>query len=357
MAERTEAPTPRKREEAKRKGQVAKSVEVNSAVGLLVAFWLLSSTGPKIAATLKLLMGKFFESLPQADFTLETVRHGAIVVGGSLLPAMAPMFAFIMVAGVIANLGQVGFMFSETALKPDFNRISPLTGIKRIFSARGAMELLKSLLKLTVISFVVYSALRDNFETISAINRMGLMAATNHLAKIAVAIGLRGAVAMLVIAAVDYIFQRHEHEKNLRMTRQELIEEMKRYENQEMKNRIRARQRQMAMSRMMAAIPQADVIITNPTHIAVALKYEKGKMRAPLVVAKGQRLIADRIREKGQDHDIPMVENKPLARALFESVEVGQEIPIDLYQAVAEVLAFVFRIKAGTRMASSMAGW
>ena len=353
MAERTEAPTPRRREDARRKGQVAKSVEVNSALGLLAGFWLLSSTGSKIALSMKSLMSQTFESMAATELTLNTVRHGGMIVAISALQAMAPLLATIMVVGVITNVAQVGFMFSETALKPDLNRINPITGLQRIFSARGAMELLKSMLKLIVIGYVVYSTLRDNYPTIASISRMGLAAAISNVNHIAVTIGLRGAEALLIIAAVDYIFQRHEHEKSLRMTRQELIEEMKHNENQEMKARIRVRQRQMAMSRMMAAIPKADVIITNPTHIAVALRYEQGKMRAPQVVAKGQRLVADRIKERARENNIPLVENKPLARALFKSAEIGQEIPIDLYQAVAEVLAFVFRLKTGIRIAAS----
>jgi flagellar biosynthetic protein FlhB len=154
---------------------------------------------------------------------------------------------------------------------------------------------------------------------------------------------------MFVIAAADYIFQRREFEKSLRMTRQELLEEMKHNENMQLKARIRARQRQLAMSRMMAAVPKADVVITNPTHLAVALRYEQGKMRAPQVVAKGQRLVAERIKAKASEHKVPLVENKPLAQTLFKSVEVGHEIPADLYQAVAEVLAFVYRLKPGKR--------
>jgi flagellar biosynthetic protein FlhB len=250
-----------------------------------------------------------------------------------------------MVVGVVANLAQVGFMFSQEALRPDFSRVNPLTGLRRIFSGRGLVELIKSLLKLAVIGLVVYTTLRDNFDTIAASSRMSLSGAVSSLAGVAAAVGLRAAVVMLVIAAADYVFQRREFEKSLRMTRQELVEEMKRNENIQLKSRIRARQRQLAMSRMMSAVPQADVVITNPTHLAIAVRYDRAQMTAPQVVAKGQRLIAERIRQEARAHKVPVVENKPLARALFKSVEVGHEIPVDLYQAVAEVLAFVYRLK------------
>ena len=326
-------------------------MELNAALGLLAGFWILNSSGPKLAASMKSWMSRTFESLPTTDLTQQTVVDGSLNVGMAFLGALAPILATILVVGVISNLVQVGLMFSQTALAPDFNRINPLTGLKRIFSARGMVELLKSLLKLTVIGYVVYAALSAEYPTIASSSQMDLTAAVSVLSRIGGAVGMRGAAAMLIIAMADYMYQRFDFEKNLRMTRQELIEEMKRYENQEMKARIRSRQRQMALSRMMAAIPKADVVITNPTHLAIALRYEKGKMQAPTVVAKGQRLVAERIKEKAREHNVPLVENKPLARALFKSAEVGQEIPIELYQAVAEVLAFVMRLRSGTRLA------
>jgi flagellar biosynthetic protein FlhB len=345
MAERTEAPTPRRREEARRRGQVAKSFEINSALILLVGFWMLSSTGPRSMQALATTMQRSFTVLSSADMTVGTLRAGGLALAGLMAQAVAPLVLTLMVVGVVANLAQVGFMFSQEALRPDFSRVNPLTGLRRIFSGRGLVELIKSLLKLAVIGLVVYTTLRDNFDTIAASSRMSLSGAVSSLAGVAAAVGLRAAVVMLVIAAADYVFQRREFEKSLRMTRQELVEEMKRNENIQLKSRIRARQRQLAMSRMMSAVPQADVVITNPTHLAIAVRYDRAQMTAPQVVAKGQRLIAERIRQEARAHKVPVVENKPLARALFKSVEVGHEIPVDLYQAVAEVLAFVYRLK------------
>ncbi len=350
MAERTEAPTPRRREEARRKGQVAKSVEVNSAIILLAGFWILNSAGPQSVNALSTLMRRSFSSLSSADFTLEALRAGGLAVGGFMVTATAPLVLVIMATGVVANLAQVGFLFSQEALRPDLSRINPINGFRRIFSGRGLVELIKSLLKLVVIGLVVYTTLRDNHLSVVATSRMPLSTGVSSLARVGASLGLRAAVVMLVIAAADYLFQRREFEKSLRMTRQELIEEMKRYENMQLKARIRTRQRQLAMSRMMTAIPQADVVITNPTHVAVALHYEQGKMRAPQVVAKGQRLVAQRIKEKAREHGVPLVENKPLAQALFKSVEIHQEIPMELYQAVAEVLAFVYQLKTKAKV-------
>lgn len=352
MAERTEAPTPRRREEARRRGQVARSVEVNSALVLLVGFWLLNSTGARFGEAMGTLMRRSFTALSAGDLTLTTLRSAGLAVASLVVQAVFPLLLTVMVAGVIANVAQVGLLLSEQALKPDLNRVNPLNGLKRLFSLRGLVELGKSLVKLGAVGFTVYLGIRDNYEVIAATGQMTLSAGIANLSQVAGAIGLRAAVVILIIAAADYLFQRREHEKNLRMTRQELIEEMKRYENAEMKNRIRARQRQMAMSRMMAAVPKADVVITNPTHLAVALRYEQGKMQAPQVVAKGQRLVADRIKDTARQHNVPLIENKPLAQSLFKSVEVGQEIPATLYNAVAEVLAFVYRLRAGRRSPS-----
>jgi flagellar biosynthetic protein FlhB len=347
MAERTEAPTAHRREEARRRGQVAKSVEVNSALILMASFWMLSSVTPGSIEALSTLMRRSFAALAvqSAEMTPSTVQASGLLVGLTMVQAAAPLILVLMGVGIVANLAQVGFMFSQEALKPDLKRINPLNGLRRIVSARGLAELVKSLLKLAVIGFVVYTTLRDNASSIAATSRMTLWAGASSLAGVAATLGMRAAVVMLVLAAADYLFQRKQFEKSLRMTRQELVEEMKRYENVQLKARIRARQRQLAMSRMMAAVPQADVVITNPTHVAVALRYERGKMHAPEVVAKGQRLVAERIKEEARAHQVPLVENKPLARVLFKSVEVGQEIPGDLFQAVAEVLAFVYRLR------------
>lgn len=344
--EKTEAPTPRRRQESRKKGQVAKSMEVNTALIMLASFWVMSSTGPRSVETYTWLVRRTFANLTTQDFTIEALRSGGMAVGAAMAQIIAPLVLTVVLVGVVSNIGQVGFLLSGEALKPDLNRINPLNGLKRMVSMRGVVELLKSLLKISIIGTVVYGVLRDNIETIALSSQGNLAAGLAGFAQIAKTLGMRVGMVMLVIAAADFLYQRYEHEKSLRMSKQDIQEEMKRYENPQLKSRIRARQRQLAMNRMMAAIPEADVVITNPTHFAVVLSYKKSDMFAPQVVAKGQRLVAQRIKEKAKEHNVPMVENRPLARTLFKQVEIGQTIPADMYKAVAEILAFVYRLKS-----------
>jgi flagellar biosynthetic protein FlhB len=345
--ERTEAPTPRRRSEARKKGQVAKSIEINSAAIILAAFWLLNITGPRFYDGLSSLMQRSFTEIASIDtITFNTLRTGGLAAGGMMVKIVAPLVLTLMLVGVVANVLQVGFMFSTKALQPDLNKINPLNGVKRLFSGRGFADFVKSLLKLLAVGIVVYLTLRDNYSAIAATSRMALPAGLGMLSQLGIKVGLRVAVIMIVIAVIDLFYQRWEFEKSLRMTRHEIKEEQKNIENPELKRRIRTRQRELAMRRMMAAIPEADVVITNPTHLAVALRYQQGRMQAPKVVAKGQRLVAERIKEKARQHQVPLVENKPLAQSLFKMVEIGQSIPVELYQAVAEVLAFVYHLKS-----------
>jgi flagellar biosynthetic protein FlhB len=349
MSDRTESATPYRRREARRKGQVAKSVEVNSAVIMLATFWLLTITVPLSYQAITTLMKQTFNGLSTIDITLTALKSQGLVIAGLLVQATAPLALSLLVIGVVANLGQVGLLLSPQALQPDFNKVNPLNGFKRLFSPRGLVELFKSLAKVGLIGFVVYLTLRDNYINIMATANMSVYSSISTLSQIGLSIGRQAGWAMLVIAIIDFFYQRYEFEKNLKMTKQEVREEMKRFENPFLKSRIRARQRQMAMSRMMAAVPKADVVITNPTHFAIALRYDKSKMHAPEVVAKGERLVAQRIKELAREHKIPLYEDKPLARNLFKTAEVGQIIPTELYQAGAQVLAFVYRLKAQYR--------
>ncbi|MCB0191053.1 MAG: flagellar biosynthesis protein FlhB [Anaerolineae bacterium] len=347
--ERTEAPTPQRRREARKKGQVAKSPEINSATILLTAFGLLSIGGLHIYQVLSVLMQRSFTGISTNDFTFGTLQNAGYVIGELMVWAIAPFILILMLVGIVVNVGQVGLMFSQKAIVPDFNRVNPLTGFKRLFALRGLVDLLKSLLKIFIIGLVVYLTLKNNYLSIATTGQMSLAMGVSKLSQMGITMGLRVSIIMIAIAAVDYLYQRWEHEKSLKMTKQEVRDEAKQQENPQLKSRIRARQRELAMNRMMAAIPEADVVITNPTHIAVALRYKRGEMQIPKVVAKGQRLIAEKIKEKARQHQIPQIENKPLARALFRTVEIGQEIPAELYQAVAEVLAFIYRLKSSTK--------
>jgi len=294
-------------------------------------------------------MKRSFTSLNTVDFTPDAVYSGAMALSVAMLQMMAPLVLVVVIIGVAANMGQVGFLFSLEALKPDPKRINPISGAKRFFALRGVVDLLKSLIKIFIVGVVVYGSLKDNFAILLAAPRVNVSASVGAILRIAMDAGIRVGVVMLVIGAVDYLYQRYEFEKSLKMSKQEIREEMKRYENPQLKARIRSRQRQLAMNRMMTAVPHADVVITNPTHFAVALQYNKAKMNAPQVVAKGQQLVARHIKEIAKENNVPQVENRPLARSLFKSVEIGQEVPGNLYAAVAEVLAFVYRLKQTVR--------
>lgn len=261
--------------------------------------------------------------------------------------AFLPVIGVAMVVGVVVNLLQVGVMFTAEPLAPNWARLNPVAGFTRLFSRRAFVESVKTLLKVLLIGWLTFSAVRADAAMLLRTSEidplMVLMLVGQLLYKMAWRVGL----AMLVLALLDYGFQRWEYEKSLRMTKEEVKQEMKQTEGDpQVKSRIRARQQAIARRRMMQAVPKADVVVTNPTHYAVALQYDAQKMAAPTVVAKGMNLIALRIREIAQQHGVPIVENPPLAQSLYRTVDIGQQIPPELYQAVAEVLAYVYRLRA-----------
>ncbi len=349
MSDRTEAPTPRRRQEARERGEIARSPELNTAVGLIVAFALLKSVGPAVSDRLGAVLADLLSqsgSMLESPETLRTLLLGLTVPIGL---SVAPFAVGLMAAGFASSAVQVGFNVSSHYLKPNWGRLNPLAGLKRMFSSQSLVELGKQILKVTLIGFIAYSALQGKADGFMALSRMELRASVYFLWTTVGELGTRVGMVMLVLALADYAYQRRQHDKKLRMTKQEVIEEMKRYENPFIRSRIRQQQRRMAMQRMMAAVPTADVVITNPTHLAVALKYDGGKMGAPVVVAKGQRLVAERIRDLARANGVPLVERRPLAQALFKMVVVGMEVPEELYQAVAEVLAFIYGLKAARR--------
>jgi flagellar biosynthetic protein FlhB len=252
-----------------------------------------------------------------------------------------------MVIGLISNVAQVGFYFSTEALAPKWSKLNPLHGIKNIFfSRRSAVEMSKGLAKMILIGLVSYftldSLLSDSLQLVDA----DAQAVVTYMAKGALAVGFKASAVMLVLAGFDYAFQRFEYERNLRMTKQEVKDEYKMLEGDpQIKSRIRTIQRQIAYKRMMTDVPKADVVVTNPTHLALALKYDGVKMTAPKVVAKGADLIAQKIKEIAKQHHVPIVEDKPLAQALYKAVDIGEEVPEQLFQAVAQVLAYIYRMR------------
>lgn len=349
--EKTEAPTPKRREDTRKKGQVPKSVELVSVLGLLVSVMMMKAAGPGLLSGILDIMGGTFRNLAVGEWTAADVA----TFGGSLsmayLVMMAPLFVTVVLVGVAGNILQTGPMLTTKPLMPDASRISPLKGFKRIFSQRSAMEFFKSVLKLGIVGYVVYQALQDKYMEIITLSGADVRGASIVIAGVAIDVLMRASIALLGVAALDYAYQRWDYFKSIRMTKEELREEFRQTEGDpKIRSKIRQQQRQMASRRMMHDVPKSDVVITNPTHLAVALQYRPESMRSPKVVAKGQLLVARRIKEVAREHGVPVIENKPLAQALFKSVEIGSDIPPALYHAVAEILAFIFSLKRERRM-------
>lgn len=344
--EKTEPATPRRREEARKKGQVAKSAEVGTAVMILAAFLLLHILGPYVVGHMRDTVQYFLQNMAswegdsaglQALFLVALVQVAWIVV---------PILLSLLVIGVLSQVIQVGLMTSTEALQPKFSRINPIEGFKRIFSKRAIAEFLKSIIKVALVGYLVYGQVRKNLDWLPQLSLWELKQSISVMEYSIYNLGVQVGLFLLVIAAADYWYQRREFEDSIKMSREEIKEEYKQMEGDPLiRSQIRQRQRQMASQRMMQAIPTADVIVTNPTHYAIAIKYTPGEMGAPKVIAKGMGLVAQRIKEEGKKHRIAAVENPELARALFKTTEIGQEIPAELYPAVAEVLAFVYSLR------------
>ena len=344
--ERTEAPTPRRREEARKRGQVAKSLELNAALVLCAAFFILQFWGPGLCQELGALTRYTFTELVSSELSSASVLAHSLTLEVAFLKMMWPLLLGLVAMALVSNIIQVGPVFSLQSLKPDLSRIDPAKGLSRIFSARALLDLAKSLAKLAVVGGIVYWVLSDHYRALLHLGHMELGEAVKLMGGVALEMGVKAGVFLTALAIADYFLQRRRLEQSLRMSREELKEELKHYEGDPyLRRRMRQQQRLLSMRRMMQAVPRADVVVTNPTEIAVALQYDAKTMAAPRVVAKGVRLIADQIRALAREHHVPIVENKPLAQTLYKSVEVGREIPAILYQAVAEVLAFVYRIR------------
>ena len=355
MEDRTEPASGKKREDSRKKGKVSRSQELSSAAVIVFGTLILYVTGGRMAAGLADVSRELFTAAGTYRITAAGVQELALrgVVRFGVI--VAPLLAGLVVIGLALNVAQVGFLFTTATLTPDFGKVNPLNGIKKVLVSRRSMvELLKNVLKVTVVGYVAWDALQGILgETITLMDGdpAGVL---SFMARGAVAVGFKTGLAFLALAALDYAYQRFEYEKEMRMTKQEVKDEGKQMEGDPaVKGRIRSIQRRIAYRRMMADVPTADVVVANPTHVAVALKYDTEKMSAPKVVAKGAELIAKRIREIAAEHGIPVIEARPLARTLYSSVEVGEEIPEKMFQAVAQLLAYIYRLKsdgAGMRM-------
>lgn len=348
--EKTEEATPRKKREARKKGQVPKSMEFNSVLVVLVAFVVLNVFGGYFIRNLHRFLLESFR--PE---TLNTIVDEVSVIDLLakrfifILTAFLPVGAAVAAAGVAINLLQTRGVFTAETLKVRWDRINPVQGFKRLFSPRSLVELAKALFKLGVIAVIIWGTYRDKaFPLVETSLLTPVWQAVEMTWRMLYQMVVRICLFLLVMAVGDYMYQRYEYYRNLRMTKKEVKDEYKQTEGDPLiRSRIRRQQREMAARRMMSQVPRADVVITNPTQLAVALRYDPEEMSAPQVLAKGEGYLAERIRAVATEHNVPVVENKPLARALYKTVEVDDYIPAHLYQAVAEVLAFIYQLRGG----------
>ncbi len=347
--EKTEKATPKKRDDARKKGQVLKSAEVNTAVMVLSLFAILAAMAGWMMEKMMALLNEYM-TVQIIDGLQDMSRdrlHNLIIDGFiQIIIISAPLLAVSLAVGIGINLVQVGFMFTGESIKPKFSHINPFEGVKRIFSMRSVVELIKSLLKITIVGVVVYIDYLANMQTFESMMVDTIAGAGMKIFDMCLSVAFKASLALIALGLADYLYQWWEFEKNLKMSKQEIKDEYKMVEGDpKIKQAIKQRQREMAMRRMMSSIPKADVVITNPTHYAIALEYKDNAQKAPTVVAKGKDLVAQRIKDKAREHGVPMVENKPVAQALYVAVEVGDEIPQELFGAVAEVLAYVYQQK------------
>lgn len=344
LQEKTEEPTPRRREEARKRGQVAKSREVAAVAvlsGGLLSFLLAGGfVYTQLARTLVYFLG-----LPHRSLEFPEAWEVLLVGTKFAILALLPVVAVVSLASFLSLFLQVRGVVAWEALTPKPERLNPVEGFKHLFSLPSLVELVKSFLKLAIIGLVAYLVIHRDENRVLLLIGEPVENIAREIFDLSRTLVTKTLIALVALAVLDFLFQRWETERHLRMTRQELKEELKQTEGDPwVKARIRQIQRAMAQRRMMAEVPKADVVITNPQHLAVALKYELGEMPAPQIVAKGADLIAERIKEIAREHRVPIVENPPLARALYQ-VEIGEFVPAELYQAVAEVLAYVYKLK------------
>lgn len=354
--ERTEPATPRRREEARNRGQVAKSNDLTAAVvlfGTMVALYVVHE--------------QFITQMVQiVQFCLGDLS-GASVDAGAMVPTMKavfnkaaflvlPVIAIVLVLALASAIGQVGLLFTFKPITPSLDKLNPLNGLKRIFSSRSVVTLVMGLAKMSLLGLVAYWTLASRIQGLAFATELPYLALVQISIDFIFTLALRLAAVLLLLALIDLAYQRWKMEKDLRMTKQEIREEMKRMDGDpQLKRRRREVQLQQAVQRISAAVPQSDVVVTNPTHFAVALQYDSRTMNAPKLTAKGADFLAQRMRELAIKHGVPIVEKPPLARALYARVEVGQEIPAQFYRAVAEVLAYVYELAGRGHRRRSMA--
>lgn len=350
--DKTEEPTSKKLDDARSEGQVAKSKEIGNCLGLFVFFLVLKFMTGSIGNRLLGVFGQMYGRIPAVTvypsgnmpFTEINIvfKSGLISILLTILPIMIIGFG----VAFLGDLLQVKWKPTSKPLKPKLSKINPASGMKRIFSLNSVIELLKSILKLILISVLVYSYVKDKLFVIFSFYEMPLMQAVKLMGDIIINLGIRISAVYIVIAAADFMYQKWKFHKDMKMTKQEVKDEYKNSEGDpQVKGKIKQRMQEASRRRMMQALPQADVVITNPTHYAVAIKYEPSEREAPYVIAKGEGYLAQRIKDVARENSVEIVENKPVARMLYHNVDIGESVPPELYQAVAEILAFVYHLQ------------
>ncbi len=345
--EKTEKATPKKRKDERKKGNVFVSKDAVTAVSLIASFYGLKMFAPTILTNVQDLIKRYIslagtkETFLKSDIATTFVDLAVVFIKCAM-----PLVLIAVAVAVIVTMAQTKMLFTTKAAAPKFSRINPLNGIKKMFSIRAIVELLKSLLKIIVLLFVVYTVLVDEVTTLPTLIDMNPMTAIMKTGGIIMDVVIKSGIAFIFLAAADYLYQWWDYEKNMKMSKQEIKDEYKQIEgNPQIKGRQRNIQQQRSRQRMMQNVPEADVVIRNPTHFAVALKFDRDKDRAPRVIAKGMDQLALRIVQVAEENDVYVTEDRPLARALYDAVEVGDEIPEEFYKAIAKILAFVYNLK------------
>ncbi|MCI8950335.1 MAG: flagellar biosynthesis protein FlhB [Lachnospiraceae bacterium] len=341
--EKTEKPTGKRRRDARKDGNLFQSKDAVTVVMLFGVFYMVRLTIPSMYRTLRDCMVRYFSMVGNYDPFGESPNIYIYMVT-ALLKCSIPLLAASLVLGILSHGIQTRFNLTFKPLRPKFSKLNPITGLKRLFGIKKLVDLAKNLIKIALLLALLYNLLKEDLIQISRMFDMQIMVSTSIMLKLVFDLVLRVCLAFAIVAFFDYLYQRWDYENNLKMTKQEVKDEYKNTEgNPEIKGRIRSVQRQMAMSRMMQKVPQADVIIRNPTHFAVALRYNPEKDSAPVVLAKGQDSLALRIVRVGEEHGVFVIENRPLARALYASSEIDREIPAEFYGAVAEILVYIYK--------------
>ena len=346
-SEKTEAATPKRKKDARSKGQVAKSQELVSLGVLLAAVIAFRFLGPRIWGDLRGIVVDGLSQPARTDLTTETTYEFGRSNGLRALTVLAPLMAVLSLAAIGLSVMQTGLNITSHNIKPRMSAINPAAGTKRLFSKQGLMNLAKAISKMAIVGIVVWMTMSSRFAEFATLSEYSVPQAAGRLGSIGLDLALRTAIVLFFLALIDYGWQRRQYNQQLRMSKEEVKQEMRESDGDpQIKNAIR-RRRQALMNRMMSAVPTADVVVTNPTHYAVAIKYDPISMAAPIVVAKGEQLLALRIREVAKKAGIPVLEEPPLARALYAAVPIGHPVPANLFHAVAEVLAWVYAVRSG----------